>query len=115
MKIRNKAVLCIVDKDSKVLATSFLKRESSKNVWEAFLFSWEAACTGFADKVLQDKRSQFQSSEFRSLLHAASIDCFNTGIKSHNAIDEAEQYHPYLQNIFERDQAEHPTLRDVTK
>lgn len=60
--------------------------------------------------MVQDRESQFQSSEFRSLLQAAGIKCVNVGIETHNALIEAKRYHTNLRNFFTRVLQEHPNL-----
>lgn len=110
MKIDNRTVLHIVDRDTKFAASTFLRGESTAHVWEAFLMVWVASYVGYPDKVLLDQGSQFQSNEFASLLLAAGIDRKDAGVESHNSLGETERYHAYLRHIFEKARAEHPNL-----
>lgn len=110
MKVDNKTVLHIVDRDTKFSAATFLIGESTADVWSAFIMKWVTAYIGYPEVVILDQGPQFQSLEFASLLSAAGIKRKDAGIESHNALGEVERYHAYLRNMFEKVRLEHPTL-----
>lgn len=73
---------------------------------------WVAAWIGYPEVVVLDQSPQFQSAEFRSLLTAAGIRRKGAGIESLNTLREAEHYHAYLRNNFEKVHCEHPMLNE---
>lgn len=113
VKIDKIFVLKTVDKDTKFSATVFINRKSSQKVWKAFLGSTVAMCLGYPNAILFNQGSQFQSTEFRSLLFAAGTKAQNTGVESHKAPEKTVMYHAYLCNIYERARTKHSKLRQM--
>lgn len=112
MKIGNKTVLHIVDRDTKFSAAVFKHRESTEKMWKTFVHKWVAAYVGYPDTFILDQGSQFQSAEFASLLIAAGIIRQDAEIESPNSLGEVERYHAHLGNIFEKVHREHPYMDD---
>lgn len=61
IKINKATKLHVVDKNPKFSAASFIKGESSENIWEAFLCSWVASYIGYPNFVILDQDLQFWS------------------------------------------------------
>lgn len=112
MEIRGKTVLDIVDRDTKFFAATFLRRESTTDVWNAFVLKWVVVNIGYSDTVVLDQGPQFQSKEFVSLLMATGLGCKDAGVASHNSVGKVERYYAYFRNIFEKACGEHPNLSE---
>lgn len=110
MKIEKRTVLHMVDRDTKFNAAVFLDKETSRDVWEAFLSHWVATYVGFPTEVILDQGPQFQSREFASLLMSAGINRKDAGVESHNSLGETERYHAFLRSVYDRARYEHPDM-----
>lgn len=63
MKLDNRTLLHVVDKDTKFEAACFLEGESGSDVWEAVLIILVSPYIGYPDCISVDQGSQFQSVE----------------------------------------------------
>lgn len=109
MKINKGTTLHVVYKDAKFRTASFIKKESSENIWKAFLYFWVALYVGYPDVFILDQGSQFQATEISELFIAAGIEKSAAG-EGCEALREVEQLHAYHQNVFERVQSEHASV-----
>ena len=109
MSLGGQTVLHMVDKDTLFSAACFLRNgETTRDIWDAYIHYWVKPYVGYSDQIHEDQGPQFQSSEWKSLLHAAGIKPTDSGVESHNALGAGETYHEYLRQIFRKVRAELP-------
>lgn len=97
-----RTVLHVADKDIKFGAACFLKGESSSDVWEAILVIWVSPYVGYPDCISCDQGPQFQSNEWKNLLHSSRIKLQPSGVESHNALGVWERYGFFLRHVFNK-------------
>ena len=110
MNIRGHHILHVVDRDTRFSAAAILHGESTKDVWRAYMDTWVTKYVGFPDIISVDQGPQFQSKEWKSLMHLAGITFKPSGVESHNAINVGERYHSFLRRIFNKIASSHEDL-----
>ena len=110
MTLDQRTVLHIVCKDTLFSSAAFLKREGTEDVWLAYLRCWSTKYVGHPKMIHADRGPQFDSKQWRSLLHAAKIKQKESGIESHNALGAGERYHEFLRRIYLKVRHEHPRV-----
>jgi transposase InsO family protein len=105
-----KSVLHVVDTETNFSAATFLKDESSEEVWAAFLRFWADFYIGFHDIFRVDAGSAFTSRKFRALAESSGVILHYSGAESHNSIGAGETLHSSLRRIFNKLLADTPAL-----
>lgn len=107
MSLDGQSVFHIVDKETLFSAACFLSNgETAKDVWDAYIVYCVNPYSDYWNEIHEDQGPQFQSSEWKNLLHAAGIKPTDSGVESHNALGARETYHEYLCQIFGKVTAE---------
>lgn len=102
MKLKNKTVIEAVDKDTNLSAAWFLKGESTKEIWDAFVQMSVSLYVGFPEISAYDQSSQFASNELQSILAKFDIPAQRYRVDSFNVLRVDERYHSYLRRIYDR-------------
>lgn len=103
-------VLHSVDMRAHFQNAIFLKGESARNVWDAFVEAWATVYTGYPQSIKSDHGSLFTSKDWENLTDMAGIQIEISGIESHNSISVGERYHEPLRRIFTVILHEYPKL-----
>lgn len=118
MFINGKPVLHMVDQATHFSAATFLKNQSSAEVWKAIQHLWNLVYLGPPDTIKVDQGSNYISRELRGELNANGIALEEAPIETPGAIGTVERYHAPLRLAFEkirrdlgRDVADHECLR----
>ena len=110
MWLDGKAVLHMVDKDTKFSAAAFLPSETADATWNTYIRNWVAPYIGHALEIHADQGPQFRSKRFVSNANTSGVKLRLSGVESHNSLGVGERYHHYLRRIFTKVQDEHPRL-----
>ncbi len=108
MFLEGKAVLHVVDLQTRLNAAKFLKAQSVNAVWSAFLQCWSNAYSGPARIIRVDQGSQLTAKRFCEFAEAAGIQIADSGVEGHNALGAGEKYHGILRDIYLKLRAAHP-------
>lgn len=106
MKLSRRTVLHAIDGDTKFSAACFVGRETTIDIWEAFLSIWVVRYIGYPDALALDKGPQFTSKEWESLMKEADIEIHPSGVESYNALGNGERYHAFLLKIYDNVRAD---------
>jgi len=109
-KQRKAPILHVVDTQTHFQNAIFLKSESAKDVWAAFIETWASTYTGYPRKMRTDQGSTFTSMDWGKYTTASGIELIVSGIESHNSLGSGERYHDPLRQIFYAIKDEYPTL-----
>jgi len=112
MWLNKKAVLHIVDTATSFQNATFIRNQSSKELWNDFIDCWASVYTGFPEIVRLDRQSGFTADEFRNYAKNVGVNLQFSGIESHNAIGSGERYHMPLRRVFNVLKKEHTSLND---
>jgi hypothetical protein len=108
--INGKAVVHIVDRDTKMQAAGFLKavfgkgsqRESARAVWHVFQGKWSLVYLGNPDIIRHDQGTAFIAEELRAACAAFGIRCAPIAVEAAHQMGEGERYHGPLRRIYEK-------------
>ena len=110
MWLNKRAVLHIVDTATSFQNATFIRSQSSKELWNDFIECWASVYTGFPENIRLDRQSGFTADEFRNYAKNVGINLQFSGIESHNALGSGERYHMPLRRVFNVLKKEHPSL-----
>lgn len=102
MFLHNRPVLHMVDTATHFCAASFLRSQSSSEIWRTILSQWSHVYAGPPDYLKVDQGSNYTSKEMRANMDAAGIRLREAPIESPGAIGVVERYHAPLRGIYEK-------------
>lgn len=107
---RKAPVLHIVDTHTHFQNAVFLKGESARDVWDAFVEAWTSVYIGYPRVVKTDHGKIFTSKSWTEWAKMAGVQMEISGIESHNSNGVVERYHSPLRKIFTCIQQDYPCL-----
>jgi transposase InsO family protein len=107
---KREPVLNVVDSGTNFNAATFLKGESSAEIWNALLLCWSRVYCGDPQEILTDSCMAFCSEEFYSLCEQHDIIIRHTLIEQHNALGQGENFHSSLRRTFNKVSLEYPNV-----
>ncbi|CDF36780.1 unnamed protein product [Chondrus crispus] len=110
MFLEGKAVLHMVDKDTKFSAAAFLPKQTVDELWSTYLSHWILPYIGHALEIHADQGPQFRSRRFASYTSMEGVQLRLSGVESHNSLGVGERYHHYLRRIFRKIRDEFPDI-----
>ena len=110
MFLEGKAVLHMVDKDTKFSAAAFLPKQTVDELWSTYLSHCVLPYIGHALEIHADQGPQFRSRRFASYTSMEGVQLRLSGVKSHNSLGVGERYHHYLRRIFRKIRDDFPDI-----
>lgn len=107
---RKAPILHVIDTQTHFQNAVFLKGESARDVWDAFIEAWSTVYVGYPKTLKTDHGKIFTSKQWRSWTEMAGINMEISGIESHNSNGIVERYHDPLRKIFSIIRKEYPRL-----
>lgn len=102
MYINKDPVLHVIDEATHFMSACWLRKVSSKEVWNGLLRCWSNTYLGPPDFLRIDQGSQFVSSEFKSTADTARIQILETPIECPGSMSHIERYHGPLRVAYEK-------------
>ncbi len=102
MYLNGRPVLHVVDEATHFGAALFLKNQSTKSIWKAFLKCWTRIYLGPPDFLQVDQGTNFISSEFGECAKAEGITVLKAPIESANTMSHVERYHAPLRSAYKK-------------
>ena len=109
-KRRQAPVLHIVDSQTHFQNAVFLKGESARDVWDAFIEAWSTVYVGYPKTLKTGHGKIFTSKDWKNWTSMAGINLEISGIESHNSNGVVERYHDPLRRIFRCIREDYPKL-----
>lgn len=109
-KRRKAPILHIVDTQTHFQNAVFLKGESARDVWDAFIEAWSTVYVGYPQTLKSDHGKIFTSKSWKEWSSMAGINLEISGIESHNSAGIVERYHDPLRKIFNSIKSDYPQL-----
>jgi transposase InsO family protein len=107
---KREPVLHVVDWGKNFNAATFLKGESSEEIWNALILCWSRVYCRDQQEILTDSGTAFCSEEFRNLFEQHDIIIRHTPIEQHNALGQGEQFNSSLRRTFNNVSLEYPIV-----
>jgi hypothetical protein len=107
---KRKPVLHVKDSGKTFNAATFIKGESSAEIWNALLQCWSGVYCGDPQEILTDSGTAFCSEEFHNLCEQHDIIIRHTPIEQHNALGQGEQFHCSLRRTFNKVSLDYPNV-----
>ena len=98
--IQGKSVLHMVDLATHFSAASFLKSQSSSEVWKTRQSLWNLVYIGPPDHLSVDQGSNYISREMRANLEAAGVTLHEAPVENPGTIGVVERYHAPLRAAY---------------
>lgn len=100
MWMEGRAIMNIVDALTYYQNAVLLKRQSTGDVWDAFVEAWSSVNVGYPNKIRLEQGNVFKSKKWEQLSTTHGIEIQLSSIESHNSIGVGKRYHGPLRNIF---------------
>lgn len=102
IKARKRKVLVshFVDTNTHLQNAIFLKRESSRDIWYAFIESLASVYVGYPKTIKTWSRTAFTSAEWKKCAEMTGMSLEISGNESHSSLGVGEGYHNLLRKIF---------------
>lgn len=103
-------ILQIIDTHSHFQSALFLKGESARDIWDAFIEAWSTVYVGYPRTLKADHGSVFTSKNWKEWSAMAGINLEISGVESHNSNGLIERYHDPLRKIYNCIREDYPKL-----
>lgn len=114
MWLEGKAILHVVDVETRFNSAMFLKAHTVEAVWEAFVACWATLYIGFPETIRVDQGSAFTSVRWTRRCDSVGTNLKYSGVESHNSLGAGEQYHAPLRRIYLKIRTDHPKIAKET-
>lgn len=103
-------VIDVVDLQTHFSSATFLKVQTTDDVWNAFITCWVSVYIGFPDRIRVDNGSQFTSQKWIELAKKVGVKIVTSAVEIHNSLGAGERYHHPLRRIFNKIRYGEPTI-----